>query len=318
VTVVFFGSSEFSLSALRACFDFQQVSFVITTPPQKKGRGLIESPTPVYEWAVKKGLPVEAPANLKDPEFRARVEALKPDFFVVSSYGKMIPSAWLKIPRLALNIHPSLLPKYRGAAPMTWPILNGDTETGLSIAEVTDKLDAGDIFYQSRMPLDPRIDAQELSSLLAEKSYEALKIVFKEIAENLLKRIPQTDSDSCYARKLTKEDGFIDWNKSAVELSNQIRGLVPWPIAQTFYQKEPLQILKAHSEEAAPGVFKAGQMISIHKEGWIKIQTGKGALNLELVKPAGKKQMSAADFARGKRLEPGAFFENPPTKQGPA
>lgn len=308
--IIFFGSSEFSLSALKACLAKpHQILLVITTPPQKQGRGLKELPTPIQTFSEENSLPFLAPETLKNPELLKKVQALAPELFVVSSYGKMIPSDWLKVPSiLPLNVHPSLLPKHRGAAPINWPILLGETETGISITEVTPKLDAGDIFYQKNLVIDENQTAVELENVLAEKSMAALGEVFNAIQNNTLKRTPQDDTKSTYARKLVKEDGKIDWTSPAQKIVNQIRGLLPWPAAWTPFRNEPLQILKAKIFDPEKTSIKPGAVFQIHKGQGVEIQTGKGSLLIEQVKPAGKNLMSAFDFANGKRLLPGEEF----------
>ncbi|MBI3306760.1 MAG: methionyl-tRNA formyltransferase [Candidatus Omnitrophica bacterium] len=311
MNIVFFGSSEFSLSAFAACLESDhKIVLVITAPDRKKGRGLKTFPTPVRVYAEARAIPLLAPENLKSPDLLKQVKGLKPDLFVVSSYGKMIPDAWLKLPsKVALNVHPSLLPRHRGAAPINWTILEGDKETGVSIAQVTSKLDAGDIFYQNRIPVMPEADAQTLGSQLALLSHKVLTEVFGEIEKERLTGAPQNESQSTYARKLTKEDGLIDWTKPVIQISRQIRGLVPWPTAYTFFKKERLQILKAKPDTAVDFVgAKPGQILDI-KEGVMRIQTGSGILALIRVLPAGKKEMSAGDFARGRQLETGFVFD---------
>lgn len=307
--IVFFGSSEFSLASLKACLDSGiPVSLVITTPDVQKGRGLQTLPTPVKVFAQKNNLSVMDPPNLKDPAVFEQVKNLNPAYFAVASYGKMIPSAWLKIPsKLCINVHPSLLPKYRGAAPINWPILNRDAKTGLSLAEVTDKLDAGDIFYQKPFALEPNETALTLGRKLETMSYEALKeTLLKLKAGETLRRTVQEDSNSCYARKLTKEDAIVRWNKSASEISAQVRGLQPWPGTVTFLQGQPLQILEAKTvEEISTGA--VGNVAQVLKQSFT-VQTGRGTLEILRVKPAGKNEMSAGDFARGKRLSAGSVF----------
>lgn len=310
--IIFFGSSDFSLHALKACVESaHSVVMVISTPPQKKGRGLKESAAPVHQAALQLGIPCLVPENLKSPELLEEIRKLSPDLFVVSSYGKMIPTAWLKIPALySLNVHPSLLPRYRGAAPINWPILNGDNETGMTITEVTPKLDAGDIFYQERIPINDNDTSETMEKRLGELSRPALVEVFRKIETKTLERISQDEVNTCYARKLTKEDGRMDWNRPAKDLFSQVRGLLPWPTAFFYYQNEPAQVLKAVPADSGSGALKPGQVVSVdHKENRIVVQTGKGVLWLERVKPSGKKEMSGAEFARGKRLMPGDFLK---------
>ncbi len=309
MSIIFFGSSEFSISALKACQSSKHpILKVISTPPRKKGRGLNEIPTPVAEFAVSHHLPLITPETLKSPELLQEIQALNPDFFVVSSYGKMIPSAWLRTAKkLNLNVHPSLLPKYRGASPINAPILNGDHETAISIAEVTDKLDAGDIFYQKRISLPADINSVELEKILADLSIPALEEVFKRIENNTLKRTAQNETLTSYAPKLKKEDGIIQWTESAEKILRKVRGLLPWPTAYTYFANEPFQILNA-SVISASGSAVPGSIIEIEKQGGLHVQTGNGVLNALRVKPAGKKEMSGSDFARGQRLAPGFQF----------
>ncbi len=313
MAIVFFGSSELSLASLRACIDSGiPVSKVVTTPDAQKGRGLKNLPTPVKVFCQEKRIPVMAPEKLKDPAALDEARAAAPDYFVVASYGKMIPDSWLALPKkLSINVHPSLLPKYRGAAPIQWPILNGDEFTALSLAEVTAKLDAGDIFAQEKFPLPADMNAVELTKKLEAMSYDVLKALLEKLKNGgTVSRTPQNDAQSCYARKLEKEDAWINWNDSAQKIHNQIRGLVQWPVASTRFQDITLQVLKSKIDPTVPSKEgQPGEIMEIAKDGTLRVQTGCGLLKLERVKPAGKNEMAAADFARGKRLEPGARLE---------
>ncbi len=308
--IVFFGSSDFSIEALKACLASRfPVGLVITTPDRPKGRGLKLQPAPVRLFCEQNKISFVAPEKLKDEALITQVKSLNPDFFVVSSYGKIIPASWLSIPKqLSLNVHPSFLPKYRGASPLNWPILNGDAETGISIAEVTPQLDAGDIFYQKRIPLTEQMDSESLSVQLAELSREALACVFSKIETRTLSRMPQAEAASTYARKLTKEDGLIDWKKSAAEISRLVRGLLPWPGAYALFQGDPILILKARIDSSSGSSLDPGQVSDVDKKIFLKIQTGEGVLAIESLRPAGKKDMSGADFARGRRLLHGSSF----------
>ena len=311
MTIIFFGSDDFSIPALEACLESNhRVLLVVTTPDQKRGRGLKLTPTPVRIYAGENCLDVVAPEKLKDPVLLAKAASLKPDLFVVSAYGKFIPSAWLKIPsKLALNVHPSLLPKYRGASPVNRPILNGDSETGVTILEVTDKLDAGDIFARERVPLGERTDAEKLSQELAELSARMLRTVLPQVESGTLKRIPQRDQDSTYADKLTKEEGRLSLNDSARSLERKIRGLKPWPGSYIPFENELLHLLEAEPlDKRVPQ--KPGTLLTVERDGSMTLATGDGVLKVLRVKPAGKKEMNAADFVRGRRLAPGYVFEN--------
>ncbi|MDD5672375.1 MAG: methionyl-tRNA formyltransferase [Candidatus Omnitrophica bacterium] len=310
MTIIFFGSSEFSIPALQACLDSaHRIALVITTPDQKKGRGLKVAPTVVKVFCQKNGIPVESPGNLKDPQMIDRVRALMPELFVVSSYGKLIPSAWLKIPKiLSINVHPSLLPKYRGASPVNRPILDGESETGVTIMEVTDKLDSGDIFAQERFPLDSKIDAVVLSQALADRSYHMLRKVLDQVAGGTLQRRVQQEGEASYAAKLTKEDGLLKFEDAAEVSARKVRGLKPWPMSYFLFLNEPVLVLEAEPVKAAVAGIP-GTLLAIEKNGAVDIATGNGVLKIYQVKPAGKKAMTAADFVHGRRLQPGFVFQ---------
>ncbi len=311
--IVFFGSSDFSLAALQTCLQNpHQVVQVITTPAKPQGRGLKETPNPVQTFSQAHHLSWIAPTTLKNPEVFETVQSFHPELFVVSSYGKMIPDDWLKIPSiLALNVHPSLLPKYRGASPLHWPILNGDMETGISIAEVTRELDAGDVFYQKHLAIQEGMSSLDLEKALAQMSRDALLAVFSDIEKNQIKRTSQIAAQSCYARKLSKSDSVIHWNQSARQIANQIHGLLPWPVANTLWNQLPLQILAAKLLDPQKKSGKAGEILSIQKNlNGFEIQTGEGSLVIQKVKPSGKKEMSGMDFINGNRLTPGYLFSN--------
>lgn len=313
--ILFFGSSDFSLPALKASKDFPSAEVrVVTTPPRKQGRGLRFEPTPVASWAQANRIPAEAPENLRDPELKNKIETWSPDLFVVSSYGKLIPASWISIPKkYSLNVHPSLLPKYRGASPIQWSILNGDSVTGLSIADVTKDLDAGDIFFQEEIPLSPDLDAAKLSRLLSERSYTVLQQLFKQIEENrLLSRKNQDGSKASYARKLEKKDGLVQWNEPAEIIQRKIRALFPWPGTVICIRGENVKLLRAEVLEEPSQKIVPGTLLEVEKEK-IHVSTGKGVLVLQSVQPEGKRQMTAAEYARGRRLEKGNFLtqENP-------
>ncbi len=302
--IIFFGSSDFSLPALETCrVKPHELLLVVTTPDRKKGRGLKLTPNPVSAYCREHSIPLETPESPKTSPVIEKLRSLAPDLLVVSSYGKMIPAEWLTIAKKAnLNVHPSLLPKYRGAAPIQWPILNGDSETGITIMEVIERLDAGDIYAQEIYPLDQHIQATELSRDLAEHSRKLLLQVFEQLQNHTASKRPQDEKIATYARKLCKEDGRLDWNKSAQVLHNQIRGLVPWPTAFFEYGGEHVQVLSAKILNRAGAACPPGTLLGKETD-CLDIQTGEGVLALLTVKPQGKKEMTAADYARGRHLE---------------
>ena len=307
--IIFFGSDEFSIKALEACLhDSAEVALVVTTPAKKKGRGLHLEPSKVFTYCKSKNLPVADFASLKDPSVAETLIALHPDVFVVASYGKLIPASLLSIPKYRLNVHPSLLPKYRGAAPINWPILNGDTETGVTILDLAEKLDAGDMYHQEKIAIGPRMNAEQLTAQLAALSYGILKKVLVEVKEGRIHGTPQNHDQMTYARQLEKKDGELSFSMTVDEIDRKVRGLMPWPGCYFFYNGERVGLLDAMpmtiATDKAPGT-----ILEIDKDGSLSVATGQGILKLLAVKPEGKKVMPAADFARGRRLEPGTILQ---------
>jgi methionyl-tRNA formyltransferase len=332
--IVFFGSDAFSIKALEACLHSgMELVLVVTTPPKKKGRGLKMESSEIFDYCQKKELPVIEYAKLRDAKVAQDLIALRPDIFVVASYGKLIPNNLLEIPKYRLNVHPSLLPKYRGSAPIHWPILNGDRETGVSILDIAEKLDSGDIYYQEKIAIDPRTDAAQLTSELASFSYGILKKVLTQVQEGKLRGIPQNEAEATLAPQLSKQDGELSLTAMTAEaMDRKVRGLQPWPGAYCFIKNERIAVLETdlpsprHSEQSeesqklpsenlhlkaaqddAGG--KPGTLLGIEKDGGIQVATLEGILKILKVKPEGKKSMSAADFARGRRFNVGETLQ---------
>lgn len=260
--------------------------------------------TPVFDYCQTKKIPVAEFPTLKNPNVTATLCSLQPDSFVVASYGKLIPKDLLEIPKYRFNVHPSLLPKYRGASPLHFPILNGDKETGVTILDIAETLDAGDIYYQEKFSLSPRINAAELSAQLAALSYGLLKKVLQQAQNGKLQGVPQNAAEATLAPQLQKKDGEISFLQPAEIIDRKVRGLQPWPGCYFFYQGERIAVLETDLPET-PTDQKPGILLSIEKNGTIRIATAKGVLALARLKPEGKKEMTAPDFARGHRLTPG-------------
>ena len=308
--IVFFGSDEFSISALRACVNSKhEVSLVVTTPPQKKGRGLKYAESPVQVFATEKNLPLIAPSSLNDNAVVNQITEIQPDIYVVSSYGKYIPSQYLGIPKITtLNVHPSLIPKYRGSGPIQWAILNGDLETGVSIIEVAKKLDAGDIFLQKVMPIDKADDHLSLRAKLGHLSYDILTDMFKgDITKENLKRTKQDESCATYAPKLDKSNGHIKLTDDGASIEQKVRALKPWP--GTFMICDGQRVSLIDVEFYPEHHFeKPGTVIEITPDESLIVATSNSTLRIKRVQPAGKNEMSAAAFANGKRIKPGYVF----------
>jgi len=309
--IIFFGSDAFSIKALEACLHSgMELALVVTTPPKKKGRGLKLESSEIFDYCQAKKLPVTEYSTLRDAKVAQELLSLRPDIFVVASYGKLIPGSLLEIPKYRLNVHPSLLPKYRGAAPIHWPILNGDTETGVSIIDIAEKLDAGDIYYQEKITIAPRANAAELASELARFSYGILKKVLAQVKDGQLRGTPQNEEEATLAPQLSKQDGKLSLSSMcADEIDRKVRGLQPWPGAYCFIKGERITILETDLGEAV-ATAKPGALLTIDKDGGIHVATMDGILKILNVKPEGKKSMTAADFVRGKRFTPGMVLQD--------
>ena len=306
LNIVFFGSSDFSLPSLEFCLEPpRQLVAVVTTPDQPKGRGLHLQPNPVKAYAERLGILTLAPSSLKDSELQKKIESLKPDFFIVASYGKMIPSTYLKIPKVApWNVHPSLLPNWRGAAPIPWQILEGEREAGVTIALVTPELDAGDVVHQIKFPFQGGETTESLTKDLAQLSKKALEESFKQWREGKLQSLPQDHSESNYARKLTKEDAYLDLKESAEQLERKIRAFHPWPGAFLGYQDNLLRLVEAGLDTRSAPSLKSepGVLLEINPQGHLVVQTGQGCLKILKVQLPGRRVVSGYEFANGRRL----------------
>lgn len=312
MNIVFFGSSSFSIPVLEALLDSKhKVLHVITTPDRKKGRGQKMAATQVKQFALEKGLPCSSPEKLRDEAFVGPIKKLVLDLLVVASYGKMVPNSMLAIPKIAsLNIHPSLLPKYRGASPIQSAILNGDTETGVSIAEVTAELDAGDLFGQITTEIGENENAEELSGRLARLGGDILLEVIERFEKGKISRTPQNPAFASVTHKLHKDFGAIDWSQTASQIHNLVRASYPWPAGFTFLHGKRLKILSTllnpkKQPNAAPGT-----IFEISKDGTIEVTARNGSILLKRVQQEGRSEMNASEFARGEHIEKGECFES--------
>ncbi len=308
MNIIFFGSDDFALVHLDALLKSRhKVLACVTSPDKPKGRGLKVISSSIKELAQEKKLPVFQPIILDKP-FIEQCKTLKSDLFVVIAYGKILPAELLKIPfKASLNVHPSLLPRYRGAAPINWAIINGEKETGLSIIQMNVRLDAGEIVNQIKIAIDPNEAAPTLRNKMMTLGPEVLLKTIDSLEDNTYTLKIQEEKDVTYAPKLTKELGLIDWQEAAVKIHNLVRGLLPWPAAYTFYKNKLLKIL---STEIAEGDFhqtKEGEVVKIDKNGFV-VATGEGALLVKEVHVESSHQMSAWSFVQGHQLKVGFKF----------
>jgi len=300
--IIFMGSPEFALPALEAVSS-QSLLAVVTRPDRPSGRGLKLSPSAVKEWALQKGIKIFQPERLKGDSVIEELRALNPDFIIVASYGKILPPEILKITQyFCINVHPSLLPKYRGAAPVPWTLINGETETGVTIFEMNDEMDAGDILVQKKTSIDPEEDAGTLLKRLAVLGAAALHETIERFGRNeIIAKVEQVHSRATYAPKLKKEDGLINWDMSAPEIHNRIRGLNPWPGAYTFREGRILKIWRSgvvgDSSDKPPGT-----IVDVQKNG-IYVQTGRDILKIGELQLEGGRRISCSDFIAGHKIE---------------
>ncbi|HNX53076.1 MAG TPA: methionyl-tRNA formyltransferase [Pontiellaceae bacterium] len=301
--VIFFGSATIGFPLLEALLASpkDKVAAVVTQPDRPAGRKQQLTPCPIKLLAQERGLPVLSPEKIKDglPE----LAALNADLFVVVAYGQYIPPSVLALPKHgAINLHPSLLPKYRGSSPIQWAVAGGDTVTGVTILYVSEKMDAGDIILQRNVPIGPDDTSATLEPVLANAGAELLMEAVEQIRSGTVQRHPQDETAATEVRKLTKEDGRIDWNLSAEILRNRIRGFTPWP--GCFCEMPDGQRLKVVrvAVEARKGA--AGEILETTGAGPL-VAAGEGALRLLAVQPSGKCVMDGSSYLRGYPLAPG-------------
>lgn len=299
--ILFMGTPDFAVASLRRLVeDGHDVCGVFTQPDKPKNRGHKLMFSPVKEYALTQNLEVFQPLKMRDGEALGIVERLAPELIVVAAYGKILPEEILNAPKYgSINVHSSLLPKYRGAAPINWAILDGETETGVSIMYMAKELDAGDVILQKRTPIGPEENAQELTVRLAELGAEALSEAVASLAAGTASRTPQDESLQSYASMLSREMSPIDWNRSAHEISCQVRGLIPWPCAATDVISGEAMKLYVVAETGENTSARPGAVTAAGKQG-IDIACGDGkVLRVLELQAQGGKRMTAAAYLLG-------------------
>jgi methionyl-tRNA formyltransferase len=309
--IIFMGTAELSCASLeKLCGEKSfQVVAVVTQPDKPKGRELKLTPSPVKVLAEKFSLPVLQPLKARDENFISELRALTPDLLVVVAYGQILPPAILELPpHGCLNVHTSLLPKYRGAAPIQWAIADGNAETGVTIMQMDAGLDTGPVLSIRRTPILPTDDSQSLHDRLAQLGAELLaETIPGYVAGNILPQ-PQPATGSTYAAKIKKEDGQIDWNSPAEKIWQRLRAFTPWPGAFTFLQTEPKpQLLKIWRLEPVEQSGRAGEVLSADKTG-IVVGCGKNAVRILELQREGGKRLTVEQFLAGHPLKTGAMF----------
>lgn len=306
--IIFIGTSDLAVPALDALSDNgHEILAVITQPDKGSGRGKNIRFSPVKEAALKKELPILQPERIGEEEVKEQIKGLKPDLFVVASYGQKIPQAIMDLaPFGCINIHPSLLPKYRGAAPLVGPILNGDARTGVSIMRLVQQLDAGNILAQETLCLDPKETVTSLEPKLADLGAQLLLTVIARMENGSLQETAQKEEEATYIKQITKEEGRIDFSEPSEVIERKVRAYAPWPSAYTSLDNKTFKIwaadvASAETQESA----QPGTVIFADKKNLV-IQCGEGALALKEVQIEGKKRMTIEEFLRGKKIETGS------------
>ena len=298
--ILFMGTPDFAVASLkRLVEDGHTICGVFTQPDKPKNRGHKMAFSPVKEYALSQQLDVYQPLKMRDGEALGIVESLAPELIVVAAYGKILPEEILQFPKYgSINVHSSLLPKYRGAAPINWAILDGETETGVSIMYMAKELDAGDVILQKTTPIGPEEDAMSLTIRLAELGAEALAETVTALGNGTAARTPQDGGKMTYASMLSREMSPIDWTRSAHAVSCQVRGLIPWPSATAELNGVKCKIFATAVLDETTG--KApGSVLAADKKG-LKIACGEGTvLRIDTLQAAGGKRMAAADYLRG-------------------
>lgn len=309
--IVFMGTPDFSVPALKALVEAgHEVTAVVTQPDKPKGRGKAVQLTPVKEQALAYGIPVYQPKRVREPEFIEIMKEQRPDVIVVVAFGQIIPQAILDIPRYGcVNIHASLLPKYRGAAPIQWAVIDGEEKTGITTMKMDAGLDTGDMLEQEEVAITQEETGGSLHDKLCQVGGRLIVSTLRGLEEGTITPRPQPETGSCYASRLTKELGDIDWSRDAASIERLIRGLNPWPSAYTMLGGKTLklwaaQVMGEDGFEAAA----CGQVVVCDRHT-LAVKTGKGLLSIRELQLEGKKRMDVEAFLRGFPMEEGAVFE---------
>lgn len=308
ISVVFMGTPDFAVPCLEMlCREEYQIKAVITQPDRPRGRGQKLVVSPVKACAMKYDLPVLQPQKIKTDEFETILEELAPDLIVVVAFGQILSKRILDIPRLGcINVHASLLPKYRGAAPLHWSVINGETKTGVTTMFMDEGLDTGDMLLTAEMDITDETTTGDVHDTLQAMGADVLRETIEQLIAGTAVRRKQNGEEATYAPLLTKELERIDWTKSAREIHDLIRGLAPWPGSYTILRDKRLKLWQSEVVNSTKKE-TAGTILGIEGER-IFVAAGDGVLALTNVQPEGKKRMVAGDFARGHQIQAGEIL----------
>jgi methionyl-tRNA formyltransferase len=305
MNLVFFGSSQFAVPCLQALLITKhKISCVVTQPDRKKGRGMHLEGTPVKKFASEVGLKIYQPAKINTPEVKEFLKSLKADLFVVVAYGHILPKVILETPKIfTVNAHASLLPEFRGAAPINWALIKGKKKTGISIMKLNEKMDAGPVIMQEAVDIRESDTAVSMEGKLSMLAASLLIKALDAIEHNKYTLVEQEERKATLAPKMEKGIGLIHWEKSAEEIHNLVRGCLGWPGAHTHYKGKMLKVYEAGNIRLSgyEGTGKPGEILEVSKDG-IVVATGKGELIIKELQPEGKRIMKAAEFIAGHKL----------------
>ncbi|MGM0472128.1 MAG: methionyl-tRNA formyltransferase [Bacillota bacterium] len=310
--VIMMGTPDFAVPTLKSLIDsdLTEVVGVVTQPDRRQGRGQKLQPSPVKQTALEHDLTLLQPEDINTPQAIAKLQELEPDVIVVVAYGQILDQEILDLPPLgAINVHASLLPKYRGSGPLHRVIINGEDKTGVTTMLMEEGLDTGPILKQSAVEIGPDLTVGQLHDQLAKLGAGLLIETLKEWANDQLTPQPQDDKKATYAQKITKDEGLIDWTASAQEIKDLICGLNPWPGAYTFYNRQRLKIWESsvYDSKTKPSVIP-GTVVSVAADSGFIVQSGEGQLLISQVQPENKQRMSAEDFLHGYDLTEGTLL----------
>jgi len=310
--IIFMGTPEFAVPSLKALLDKDEnVVCVITQPDRPRGRGRKVMPPPVKELALQAAIPVLQPESIRSDNFLAELGRYEPDIIALTAYGKILPGRLINLPPLGtINVHGSLLPKYRGAAPIQWALINGEKETGVTIMQMDEGVDTGDILLQEKIAIEPEDTAGSLSVKLADLGGAALGKAIDLLRQDRLEPVKQDERQACPAPLLKKEDGLLDWSKSAAQISGLIRGLDPWPTTYTSLAGRRLRLFlpEVIDETACQNTFsKPGIVCRADRDGLL-VTTGNGCLLIKEIQAEGSRRMDVDAFVSGNPIQPGTLL----------
>ena len=307
IKVVFFGTPKIALKSLEYLYksDNIEVVAVVTQPDKPSGRGHKMTSSPIKEFAIVHNLPVFQPKSIrKEPEIQAELKNLEPDFFVTFAFGQILSQEVLDIPKYeTINLHASLLPKYRGANPIQRAIINGDSETGICTMITELGLDCGDVCLKKVIPLSDSTNCEELFNIISEDSPQLIEKTLIGLVDKTIIPQPQCEEGVCMANKLTKDETIIDWNKPANDIHNLVRGIYKFPSAHFVYNDKIIKVMKTRVEQASG---TPGSILEVCKDG-VKVACGKNSLMIITVKPEGKGEMNARDWYNGLKIKSGCL-----------